>query len=172
MVDWVRLRLDTEKFDGSKFASPRDEAGLTGMVFTTIAELGDTAEHHRALYELNKTCSADIPGRGEFYSYPDYITHRIAAPGYDPNGVILAIHEGRWVGMAATSLHPADAVAFSEMTGVLRTFRGRKLSLALKVRAIRFVRDAGYRWLVAYHHPANTAAIAMNRRLGFEDYAR
>lgn len=171
MVDWVRLRLDIEKFDDSKFDSSLEHAGGDSVGFTTMAELGDTPEHHRALYELNKICSADIPGRGEFYTYSDYITRRIAVPSYDPNGVILAVHDGRWVGMTATSLHPVDSVAFSEMTGVLRPFRGRKLSLALKVRAIRFVRRAGYRQLVAFHHPDNVAAIAMNRRLGFEDYA-
>ena len=32
---------------------------------------------------------------------------------------------------------------------------------------IRFVRAEGYRRLVAFHHPRNAAAIAMNRRLGF-----
>lgn len=32
--------------------------------FTTMREFGDTAACRRALYELNKTCAADIPERG------------------------------------------------------------------------------------------------------------
>ncbi|MFC6895516.1 hypothetical protein ACFQGX_08540 [Nonomuraea dietziae] len=43
------------------------------------------------------------------------------------------------------------------------------LSLALKLLAIRFVRSAGYERLITFHHPRNTSAIAMNRRLGFVD---
>ncbi|MCX4095799.1 GNAT family N-acetyltransferase [Nocardia sp. alder85J] len=113
-----------------------------------------------------------IPGRDEFYSYPDYVAQRIDVPGYRPEGIVLAVHGNTWVGMSATSLHPEDGIAFSEMTGVLGSHRGHGLSLALKVRAIRFVRAAGYRWLVAFHHPDNAVAIGMNRRLGFEDYAR
>lgn len=52
----------------------------------------------RALYELNKLCSADIPGRGAFYSYEEYIAGRINVPSYAAAGVILAVDEGTWVG--------------------------------------------------------------------------
>ena len=45
-----------------------------------MADLGDTAGCRRALYELNKTCSADIPERGEFYTFHEYIDDRIEIP--------------------------------------------------------------------------------------------
>lgn len=169
MVEWVRLRLDVAEFDDQLFAVPLARAADAGFRFTTMSELGDSPEHHRALYELNRTCSSDIPGRGEFYTYPDYLAHRIEVPTYRPDGVIIAIHDDKWIGMTATSLRATEGFAFSEMTGVLGPHRGQGLSLALKIHAIRFVRAAGYRHLVAYHHPDNTAAIGMNRRLGFED---
>jgi predicted GNAT superfamily acetyltransferase len=50
---------------------------------------------------------------------------RIETPAYDPNGVVLAVDTGRWVGMATTSLHRDEDYAFSEMTGVLRSHRGQ-----------------------------------------------
>jgi L-amino acid N-acyltransferase YncA len=37
----------------------------------------------------------------------------------------------------------------------------------MKLHAIEFARQRGMRWLRAFHHPGNTRAIAMNRRLGF-----
>jgi L-amino acid N-acyltransferase YncA len=80
--------------------------------------------------------------------------------------------DGAWNGMSATSPRPAEGYAFSEMTGVLTPHRGTGLSLTLKLLAIRFVRASGYERLVAFHHPRNDAAIAMNRRLGFTDQAR
>lgn len=130
---------------------------------------GDTAECRRALYKLNKTCSADIPERGEFYTFDEYVADRINTSSYDPRGVILAVSRGVWVGMATTSLRHAEGYAFSEMTGALPSHRGRGISLAIKVLAVRFARSCGMRWLRRFHHPRNTAAIGMNRRLGFVD---
>jgi GNAT superfamily N-acetyltransferase len=137
-----------------------------------MSDLGDTAECRRALYELNKTCSAGIPERGEFCTFQEYLAERIDTPAYDARGIVVAMRNDGWTGMAATSLHPAAGYAFSEMTGVLAAHRGRGLSLALKLLAIRFARSSGYRWLRTLHHPGNASAIGMNRRLGFVDEDR
>ncbi|MFI7638940.1 GNAT family N-acetyltransferase [Nonomuraea sp. NPDC049400] len=169
MVEWIRLQLDVDGFDDEAFEPYLRRARASGITFTTMADLGDTEDHQRALYNLNKTCSADIPDRGEFYTYDQYVTQRIDVPTFHPEGVILAIHDGAWIGMSTTSLHAAERHAFSEMTGVLAPYRGKGLSLALKLLAIRFVRSSGYRWLTTFHHPRNTSAITMNRRLGFVD---
>lgn len=171
MAGWVWLELDVETLDETEFEPLLERALASGIGFTTLAELGDTAEHLRMLYELNKTCSADIPDRGDFYSYDEYVAQRIDVASFAPAGVVLAVVGDVWVGMSATSLHPAKGYAFSEMTGVLAAYRGRGLSLALKVLAVRFVRASGYRRLVTFHHPRNDSAIAMNRRLGFVDRA-
>ncbi|MBB5918453.1 GNAT superfamily N-acetyltransferase [Nocardia transvalensis] len=162
------MRVDD--FDDAEFAPYLERAGEAGVTFTTLAGLGDTEDNRRAVYELNRICAADIPERGEFFSYAEYVAQRFEARGYDPAGVILAVRAGELVGMSAVSLHAEPGVAFSEMTGVLRPFRGHGLSLALKLLAITFARSAGYRWMVTFHHPRNAAAIAMNQRLGFHMY--
>jgi hypothetical protein len=167
-VEWVHLQLDLDNFDGEAFKPYLQRARQSGTDFTTMAELGDTADHRHALYELNKTCSADIPDRGDFYTYDEYITQRIDVPIFDPAGVILAVRDGSWIGMSATSLR-ANGYAFSEMTGVLTPYRGQSLSLALKLLAIRFAQSAGCQRLATFQHPCNASAIAMNRRLGFVD---
>jgi RimJ/RimL family protein N-acetyltransferase len=169
MVDWVRLELDVERFDDADFEPYLLRAESAGTRFTTMADLGDTPEHRRALYELNRACSADIPDRGPFYTYDEYVAQRIEVATYHPAGVVIAVSGDDWIGMSATSLHPEQALAFSEMTGVLAPHRGNGLSLALKLLAIRFVRSSGLQRLVAFHHPRNQTAIAMNRRLGFVD---
>jgi GNAT superfamily N-acetyltransferase len=167
MVNWVHLRLDVDRFDGTEFEPYLQRAEADGIRFTTLAELGDTPENRRALYELNRICSKDIPERGEFYTFEEYLAQRIDVLSFTPEGVILALKDGEWIGMAAVSLHPGKA--YSEMTGVLAGHRGKGLSLGLKLLAIRFVKDKGYGGLEASHHPRNDAAIAMNRRLGFVD---
>jgi GNAT superfamily N-acetyltransferase len=170
MADWVRLELDVKKFDDTEFEPHLHQARTSGIRLTTMAELGDTTEHRRALYDLNRTCSADIPDRGTFYTYDEYIAERLDVATFDPSGVVLATRDDAWIGMSTTSLHPGKGYAFSDMTGVLTSHRGRGLSLALKLLAIRFVRSSGYRRLVTYHHPRNASAIAMSRRLGFVDW--
>jgi RimJ/RimL family protein N-acetyltransferase len=172
MVEWVKLELDIESFDDASFEPYLQQAQSSGTRFTTMAALGDAPEQRRALYDLNKACSADIPGRGTFYTYDEYVTQRIDVATFNPNGVIVATQGDDWIAMSATSLHPDQQFAFSEMTGVLAPHRGKGMSLALKLLAIRFVRSSGYRRLVAFHHPGNQTAIAMNRRLGFVDQAR
>lgn len=167
-VEWVRLKLDLESFDDARFESYLIRCEQAGIEFTTMAAIGDTGEHRRALYELNKTCSGDIPNRGPFFTLGEYLAQRIDTPTYDPRGVVLALDGGSWIGMAATTIRP-EGYAFSEMTGVLADYRGRGLSLAMKLQAIRYARSFGVRWLRALHHPDNISAIGMNRRLGFVD---
>lgn len=169
MPDWVRLQLDIDGFDDHGFESYLSRARASGVDFATMAELGDTPDHRRALYDLNKTCSEDIPDRGKFYTFEEYVAQRIDVPTFNLSGVVLALHCNKWIGMSATSLHADKGLAFSEMTGVLAPYRGQGLSLAMKLLAIRFVRSSGYRWLTTFHHPRNASAIAMNRRLGFVD---
>ncbi|MFI9243624.1 GNAT family N-acetyltransferase [Streptomyces sp. NPDC053086] len=164
---WVRLELDVTAFDATRFEEYVARCSAAGIRLTTLAELGDTPEHRRALYELNKECSADIPERGEFYSFEEYTERRFAAAGYDPRGVVIALDGDAWIGMAATSVH--DGFVFNEMTGVRAPYRGRGISIAMKTVGLRFARECGATRVRTFHHPANANAIAMNRRMGFVD---
>lgn len=72
-VEWVRLQLDLEALQDARFEPYLQGCRQSGIEFTTMADLSDTAECRRSLYELNKTCSADIPERGEFYRFDEYL---------------------------------------------------------------------------------------------------
>ena len=106
MPEWVRLQLDLNSFDGAQFEPYLRRCQQSGLGFTTVAEIGDAPATRRSLFRLNKICSADIPGRGEFYTFEEYLAERIDVPSYDPHGVVLATDGGTWIGMTATSLHP------------------------------------------------------------------
>lgn len=143
-VEWVRLKLDLEAFDDAGFEPYLLRCRDAGCDFTSLARVGDTASHRRALYELNKTCSADIPERGEFYTFEEYLATRIDTPTFDPQGVILAMDKDGWVGFSTTSIQRAESYAFSEMTGVLPSHRGRGISLALKTAGRRLRAQVRY----------------------------
>jgi hypothetical protein len=102
---WVRLTLDVEKFDADTFADVVARCQRNRIVFTSIAKLGDRESNSRRLYELNRTWSADIPERGEFYTYAEYCAERINVPTYNPSAVVIALEGDEWVGMSAASDH-------------------------------------------------------------------
>ncbi|MFM9693269.1 GNAT family N-acetyltransferase [Streptomyces europaeiscabiei] len=168
-TQWVRLQLDVTDFDLARFQPYVDKCRTSGIRLTTLSELGDTPEHRRALYELNKECSADIPGRGAFFEYDEYHRLRFEVPAYDPRGVVLALDGDRWVGMAATSDRRGSGFVFNEMTGVRVLHRGRGISVAMKTFGIGFAGICGVSIVRTVHHPANARAIAMNRTLGYVD---
>jgi hypothetical protein len=69
------------------------------------AALGDAPEQRRKLYNLNKACSADIPDRGPFYTYEEYVTQRIDVAAFNPKGVIVGNQGDGWIAISATFLH-------------------------------------------------------------------
>ncbi|WLQ32076.1 GNAT family N-acetyltransferase [Streptomyces castrisilvae] len=164
---WVRLELDTTTFDAERFGAYVTRCRDQGIRLTTLAELGDTPEHRRALYELNKECSADIPERGEFFTYEEFCARRFDVPSYDPRGVVIALDGEEWIGLAATSRH--TGFVFNEMTGVRAPYRGRGISIAMKTFGMDFARLCGLHRIRTFHHPANASAIGMNRTMGFVD---
>ena len=168
---WVKLELDIRTFDAERFTEYVDRCQATGIRLATLAELGDTAAHRRALSELNKECSADIPDRGEFYTFEEYVERRIDVPSFDPRGVVIALDDGRWCGLAVTSDHRSAGYVFNEMTGVRAAYRRRGISVAMKTIGIGFAALCGVDRIRTVHHPSNVAVIEMNRRLGYVDAA-
>lgn len=166
---WVKLELDVRAFDAALFAPVVERCRASGLRFSTLAALGDSTEHRRALYDLNKECSADIPGRGSFHTFEEYLRERIETPSFDAAGVVLALDGSAWIGMAATSDWRQRGYVFNEMTGVLTSYRGAGVALAMKVLGVDFARSCGVGTIRTVHRAGNQRAIAMNRRLGYVD---
>ncbi len=165
----VRLQLDLASFDETPFAGCVERCERAGIELSSMAALGDGEESRRRLYELNRECSADIPGRGPFFTFEEYVAARIARAAYLPGGTIVAREGEDWVGMAMVSDWRERGFLFNEMTGVRASHRRRGIALALKLVAIRFARSTGVRWLYTFHDPRSVEAIALNRRLGYVD---
>lgn len=61
----------------------------------------------------------------------------------------------------------AEAVN-TTFTGVVREWRGRGLSAAVKAETVRQVRERGFRRILTQNMTVNAAILSANRRLGFE----
>ena len=164
---WVEMSLDVDRFDGGRFAGTVEACLRRGIAFTSMSALGDDEANRRRLYDLNRTCSADIPERGPFFTYDEWRAQRIDAVGYDPASVILALDGEAWVGMSAASDHRHDGYFFNEMTGVIRSHRRQGIATALKVLLVERARGCGVARIDTFHHPGNRAPIELNRRLGY-----
>ncbi len=167
--EWVKLELLPGAFNASLFEGVVEAVKESGIVLTTLAQLGNTVTQQRHMFELNRVCAADIPERGEFHTWDQYVERRIEVPSFDPEGVVVALDDHRWVGMSATSYRGGNSYAFGDMTGVLRSHRGHQLALAMKVRGMAWATADGTRTVRTVHHPANAPIIALNRRLGYTD---
>ena len=165
----VKLKLDLKTFDETPFLPILEACLDAGLGFESLRTLGDTAEHRRRLYDLNKACSADIPGRGAFYSIEDYSKARFERDCYDPKGVLIALDRQAWVGLAVSSDWSAKGFVFNEMTGVVRDYRRRGAATAMKLLGLRYARSRGVDTVYTIHDAENDPAIRMNRRLGFVD---
>lgn len=166
----IQAQLLLMLFMGEPFAHYVTECEAAGFRLVSLAELGDTAEQRYQLYELNKLCSLDIPGRGPFFSYEEYCQIRYGHPAFTPEGAFVAIEpeEGRWVGLSLASHHPEGRFLFNEMTGVLRNYRGRGLAMALKVKVIGYGRSVGVQMIRTYNDAANKPMLAVNQKLGYQ----
>jgi len=102
-IDWVRLELDLRNYTAP---SINPELVTFGLRVTTLTELGDTEQARYRLFELNRECSADIPGRGPFHTWEEYRRVRHEVPWFDPGAVSLAVDGDHWVGMAGFTAHP------------------------------------------------------------------
>lgn len=67
-VEWVRLELDLGNFSPGAFVAPLPPE----ICVMTLSELGDDERRRRQTYQLNKECAADIPERGEFFTWAEY----------------------------------------------------------------------------------------------------
>ncbi len=165
---FIKLSFDLRRFDEQQYVFRLDQCQKQGIKFASLEQLGDTEENLRRVYELNKLCAKDIPGRGEFFTYEEFCERRYGAH-YDPAGVIIALIGDNWIGMSATSHHSEKGFCFNEMTGVIQAYRRRGVALALKLLGIRFAKGTGVQKVFTIQDKENTSAISMNRKLGYTD---
>ena len=165
--------LDLQSWDDRPYAALLERLAHAGFRFTTLAELGDSAEAQYQLYLLNDVTATQVPGdNGEHIwdSFADFQQRVCQAAWYRPDGQFVAIdtHNGAWAAMCAITRFEGYAYANTLHIGVDLAYRGRKLGQAVKVLALRYARDVLKAPLVrTYHTAQNLPALAIDRKLGY-----
>jgi GNAT superfamily N-acetyltransferase len=156
-------------FDEALFAAAIERGTEQGVRFFTMADTGDTAEARRRLYDLERTVARDIPGGSEstIRPYETFLQQVCDAPEYLADGQIVAADGDTWLGLAAILRIPGASGMYNGITGVLPAYRGRGVSLALKLLAIRTARRHGAAYLRTNNDSQNAPMLAVNRKLGY-----
>lgn len=159
------------ELDLAAFEAPDELPDLGDISIKTWAELGDSPENRRRMYDLYTTADRDTPGIemwGE-ESFDSWISV-LSSNWFRPEGCIVAIDTGssdRWVGLNLGG--PKTVTDFTtDFTGVLSEYRRRGIGYALKVRGALWAKSEGGTRVHTFNDETNMAIRNINARLGFQ----
>jgi GNAT superfamily N-acetyltransferase len=139
-----------------------------GVEVTTWAARPDVA---RGIYEVASQAHADVPGRGRERMEPfeHWLEYDMRGPGDRADATFVALARGEVIGFAQLSFTSAQpSVAFHNMTGVRRDWRGRGVAGALKRAQVVWAKEEGFERLQTLNEARNEPIRRLNERLGYE----
>ena len=165
------LRLDLSEANSDSFTSATRELAAAGITITTFAEERDRdseAALHK-LHEFLNSVKMDDPERQPFLPLPfDSVVHWFKRKYVLPDACFIAKHGDRYVGFTDLNhIEPIPQGIMHGFTGVAREYRRKGVATALKLRAITYALDHGYRSIRAFSSPSQPEIMALNEKLGF-----
>lgn len=160
--------LDLTTFDETPFAPLIPALEAEGFRFISLADMNDSTEARRKLYEVNRATGMEMPGWvGDWITFDQFVDQVCGSDWYRPEGQIAAGYGDEYVGLAAVQLIPEERMAYNLMTGVRSEYRGRKLAQALKLLAVRYARKYGMQTFRTDNDSLNAPMLAVNRKFGY-----
>jgi len=136
----------------------------------TIASWADRPDAVQGMYEVACEAYVDVPGEAdtEMASFESWRANDLDGAGDRPEATFVAFQGVDVVGYAKLSLSEArPTVAFHDMTGVKRAWRGRGIASALKRAEIAWAMDAGFERLITFNEVRNEPIRVLNERYGY-----
>ncbi len=161
--------LDLSWFEPSQYRGQlRSMEGVE--IVTRAQEIEVRSELNSMLHELAATLMKDVPLPGKYtpVSLELFRQWTLESPGALSEGYFLATKGGEYVGQCVLQRQLGMEGSLEHgLTGVRREFRRHGLAMALKVRALEWAKEAGYRTVRTWNDSANRGMLAINERLGF-----
>jgi len=162
--------LDLRAFDPSRFAHHVDAVFKQGVTITTRAVMGDSSEQMKKLFDLQLAVRDDVPippdEERQPFVYEEWLENHDHPTRID-DGYFVAIADGQYVGVTNLWQSPEPDTIRTGLTAVRREYRRRGIAIALKVRALAFAKEQGYRRTVTDNASMNEPMLAINEQLGF-----
>jgi len=124
----------------------------------------------RGVYAVYLEASPDVPGEEETEIPPfeRWLANDMQGAGDRPEATFIAVSEAEVIGYAKLSISRGNGdVAWHDLTGVKRAWRGRGVAGALKRTQIAWAKANGYRRLHTMNEERNEPIRRLNTRHGY-----
>jgi mycothiol synthase len=162
--------LDLTSFDPTPFAHYSRAVREQGVEIKSRAELGDSEETLRKMYDMSAEVRNDVPlppgEERQPMSYEEWLDQHDNPTRID-EGYFVAIADGQFVGVSNMWQSPEPDMIRTGLTAVRAAYRRRGIAFALKVKAITFAKEQGFRRTVTDNASNNRPMLAINEQLGF-----
>lgn len=164
----LRAILDLQRFDERKFDAITTQVEAMGIRLTSFANMEQTEENIRKLYDINGVAALDDPASdGAYINYANWKKVVLGASWFQPEGQMIALDGNKFVGMSAITYNQEEQTGFTLISGVDAAYRDRKIMQALKLRAINYARAKGATRVVTDVETVNAPMRAINQKFGF-----
>ena len=162
------MRWMVEETDVSSLLPVAEAVAARGIKITTVAEERERNPNClRKLHEFLSPLWAEDPQRRPNTPFERTLRY-FANPLVLADGAFIAMLNDRYIGYTDLNLMEALLGGVTQnFTGVVREYRRQGVATALKLRAFEYARQHGYRSIRAFNYPPQTAALALNEKLGF-----
>jgi ribosomal protein S18 acetylase RimI-like enzyme len=163
-------RLDLSTFDPDQHEEAIQRVKAQGISFTTVDAMERRGqEWKRELYDKVWEMVEDMPSPHAPVrsSFEDYCKHVQNPTLFRKDLMFLAVEGGEIVGYSRLSPSLAqEGVAYTAMSGVVRSHRRRGIVSALKIIGVRALKERGYRTVQTDNNEENPM-YKLNLALGF-----
>lgn len=160
--------LDPRAADLSELDSLAAARAAEGL---RVVPLRDLLDRRRELHALYAEAAADVPADEphEHLGFDDWVQEGLGNPLLDADASMNVLDGDRPVAFAWMLVDRGGGVAEHEMTGTLRSHRGRGLARLAKLAVLRWCADNGVTEVLTGNDGANAAMLAINDRLGYRE---
>lgn len=160
--------MDLRTFDSRPFEGIIEAVQKSGIRLFSLADVGNTPDNLRKLWEVNYATYMDDPGTtGTFPNFDEFHKMTSESTWFNPKGQFLAADGENYVGLSAIRHYPENNSFYNMMTGVMAAYRGRKIALALKLMTIAYARQHNGQSIRTDNDSQNAPMLAINRKLGY-----
>ena len=169
MREW-ELRIDLHAHDSARWQDVIDRARAEGITVTSFAELPVDVDWQQRVWECSRAVGPDVPSP-QSYSEPTFdfwLGRNMRNPMFQAEAYTVAVHDGEIVGINALwHSDTRDDLYYTGLTGVRREYRRKGVALAMKLRGLRWAKEAGASEVRTWNATYNEGMLAINERLGF-----
>ena len=168
----LHATLDLGSFDADTFSAITDQVEAAGIRLTSFADIEQTEENVRKLYDINGVAALDDPASdGGYIAYENWKKVILGGSWFQPAGQMIALDGDKVVALSAITYDGSENVGHTLISGTDAAYRNRKIMQALKLRAITYAKQFGAKQIDTNIEVRNAPMRAINKKLGFVEKA-